>query len=317
MKKQVIALMVMILLTVFFLGCDQNLNFIQDVSSSADRAAAAPASPLPKIIKDVGVIRYINLEGGFFRITGRTGNYNPINLPREFQRDGLNVQFTAEILNAYSINMWGIPVRLISIQTTGTVRKLIMDTGIMHQKFIQGQPWIIEASTGSYQPLNLPREFMVEDLNVLFVGIIRTDIFIIPALWPVVELIRIEKLSTDPLIVNLKEEFKLPVGKSASIPSAKILFTFKSVLQDSRCPRGVECFWEGEAIILVNVVIGDVNYGDFRVSTRSISNIITAGGYSFQLNNLLPYPVYGQEIDPDSYVGYFIIYPAMSVSTDS
>jgi len=317
MKRKGLAWLAMLLLIALFLGCSQNFDQVQEVSA-VDRAATDPVI-IAKIIKDVGVIRYIDLEGGFYGIIGKTGNYDPINLPKEFQKSGLRVKFVAEIAIVNSIHMWGTPIKLISILSTNTKPTLIMDSGVLHQKMIQGGPWIVEATTNTYQLLKLPDEFMVENLNVLFVGIIRTDIIIIPALWPLVEITSIEKLPGSPVIVNLKEEFKLPVKATASIPRAGILFTFKSVLQDSRCPTGVECFWAGEAVILVNIVIRGVDYGDYKLSTYpvSASNIVTVGGYSFQFNDLWPYPVYKSPIDPKSYVGYFIIYPALSISAES
>jgi hypothetical protein len=40
-----------------------------------------------------GVIRYYELEGGFYAILGEDGEtYNPINLPEEFRQDGLPVR---------------------------------------------------------------------------------------------------------------------------------------------------------------------------------------------------------------------------------
>ncbi|MBN2536202.1 MAG: hypothetical protein JXB88_25195 [Spirochaetales bacterium] len=133
-----------------------------------------------------------------------------------------------------------------------------MDVGVFEQGFIQGNPWFIRATTGTYQVINLPEEFQIEKLKVRFVGVIRKDIIIIPALWPLLEIIEIEKVDSDPVIFRLSEEFKLPVRQSALEPGEEILFTFKTVLSDSRCPIGVICVWQGEAIILVNVKIGSM-----------------------------------------------------------
>jgi hypothetical protein len=42
-----------------------------------------------------GVIRYSELEGGFFAIEGSDGvTYDPMNLPPEFRKDGLPVEAT-------------------------------------------------------------------------------------------------------------------------------------------------------------------------------------------------------------------------------
>lgn len=68
-------------------------------------------------ISTTGTIKYISLEGGFYGIIGDNGQgYDPINLPVDFQIDGLNVFFTA--LKRYdlaSIHMLGIIIEIIDI----------------------------------------------------------------------------------------------------------------------------------------------------------------------------------------------------------
>ena len=241
--RKIFMLCVLVIASLFLLlGCEQ--ISVQSTEMDADKAAGIsvsdPVSIRPvreKLIRDVGIIRYIDLEGGFYGIIGKRGNYDPVNLPREFQQDGLRVRFTARVCkDLASIHMWGTIIEIISMQTIRSQPQLVMDTGVMHQYMIQGAPWIIEATTGGYQPINLPREFTVENLKVRFVGRIRTDIVIIPALWPLVELTTIERIGDDPIIVSLEQEFKLPVGRSALVPVDEVLLTFKSVVRDSRCP---------------------------------------------------------------------------------
>ncbi|MBN2532118.1 MAG: hypothetical protein JXB88_04470 [Spirochaetales bacterium] len=307
MKKGLFATLLILCMSLFILGCQFDMAVDTD-SEIINVKSDADTGPVKKIIKDTGVIRYINLEGGFYGIIGRKGNYDPVNLPRVFMQDGLAVEFTAEVLeDMASIHMWGTLVRLISMKTLDTTeKKLIMDEGVVHQRFIQGYPWLIEATTGTYQILNLPNSFQIEGLKVRFVGVIRDDINIMPPLWPLVEIIEIEKIG-GPEIIRLGERFKLPVGQSAYEPRQKILFTFKSVLQDSRCPSDVVCFWEGEAIILVNVNIAGRDYGDFKMSTHVRPSVIYVGRYSIRFLDLVPYPVSTDPIDPDEYVGYFLI----------
>lgn len=69
------------------------------------------------LIYSTGVIKYIPLEGGFFGIISDDGNhYDPINLPPDFENDGLTVIFIGEILNLVSAHMWGRIIRIFSIQ---------------------------------------------------------------------------------------------------------------------------------------------------------------------------------------------------------
>ena len=74
------------------------------------------------IVSGTGIVKFINLGGGFYGITGGDGkNYEPINLSQEFQEDGLRVSFEAKIRkDIVSIHMWGILVELITIEPCAT-----------------------------------------------------------------------------------------------------------------------------------------------------------------------------------------------------
>ena len=65
-----------------------------------------------------GTIHHINLEGGFWGIIGDDGTkYNPVNLPPEYQKEGLRVEITAEkIEKGVSIQMWGQMIRILKIK---------------------------------------------------------------------------------------------------------------------------------------------------------------------------------------------------------
>ena len=47
---------------------------------------------------ETGTIQYNDFEGGFYGIVGDNGEaYDPINLPTEFEEDGLRVKYSIEI----------------------------------------------------------------------------------------------------------------------------------------------------------------------------------------------------------------------------
>jgi heat shock protein HslJ len=75
----------------------------------------------PQGFSGVGTVRFIELEGGFYGIITPEGdNYLPLNLPREFQVDGLKVTFSArEERDVATIVMWGTPVRIDTIARFG------------------------------------------------------------------------------------------------------------------------------------------------------------------------------------------------------
>ncbi len=69
------------------------------------------------IIKTNGTVMYIELEGGFFGIIADDGNkYNPIDLPKDFQKNGLKVRFEGKLNpELFSIHQWGELIEITKI----------------------------------------------------------------------------------------------------------------------------------------------------------------------------------------------------------
>ena len=69
-------------------------------------------------VSGTGTVRRIDLEGGFYGIVGDDGmKYDPVNLAREFQVDGLRVGFEARVRKEQaSTRMWGTLIEIMSIQ---------------------------------------------------------------------------------------------------------------------------------------------------------------------------------------------------------
>lgn len=77
---------------------------------------------------------------------------------------------------------------------------------------------------------------------------------------------------------------------------------FDSVIEDSRCPEGMECFWSGTAIISVNFHERG-NIHQFRMSLRGYPGIgypndTTINGFRIIFADLQPYPNFNSPI-PD------------------
>jgi hypothetical protein len=80
--------------------------------------APAPASDAP-IIRIIGTVRYIDVEGGQYVIADSVNNtrFNPTNLPSEFQIDGTSVEAEARRREGtVSIGMVGSIVDLVRIR---------------------------------------------------------------------------------------------------------------------------------------------------------------------------------------------------------
>src|SRR5262245_25820104 len=48
-------------------------------------------------------------------------------------------------------------------------------------------------------------------------------------------------------VTRLGQEFELKVNQEALIVGEGLAVSFDSVLEDSRCPEGVDCIWSGNA----------------------------------------------------------------------
>ncbi len=49
------------------------------------------------------------------------------------------------------------------------------------------------------------------------------------------------------IAASLGQEFTLPVGQKAVLEDGQLTIKFVEVIDDGRCPMGVECPWIGEA----------------------------------------------------------------------
>src|SRR5262245_13119919 len=50
-------------------------------------------------------------------------------------------------------------------------------------------------------------------------------------------------------VIRLGQEFELKINDEALIEGEGLTVSFDSVLEDSRCPEGVDCIWHGNAKI--------------------------------------------------------------------
>jgi hypothetical protein len=93
---------------------------------------------------------------------------------------------------------------------------------------------------------------------------------------------------------DLNEAFTLSGGQEGMIPGEKLRLRFTDVLEDSRCPTQVECFWTGQARIAIVVQPGDGDSTTVEFNTNPAPGQTvkeaTAGRYNVELQSLDPYP---------------------------
>jgi hypothetical protein len=91
---------------------------------------------------------------------------------------------------------------------------------------------------------------------------------------------------------NLNEPFTLAGGQEGLIASEKLRLGFADVLEDSRCPTQVECFWTGQARIAISV------YPEASSSTKVEFNTNPAPGQTVTVAEVGPYSIELQSLDP-------------------
>jgi len=83
---------------------------------------------------------------------------------------------------------------------------------------------------------------------------------------------------------------KIAVGETITFKKAAVKFL--KVVEDSRCPADVNCIWEGQAIVLVEVTeIGkESRQVELFYGKKMYNVILSSKGYSIKGMSLTPYP---------------------------
>ena len=99
---------------------------------------------------------------------------------------------------------------------------------------------------------------------------------------------------------------KLQFGQSYQLENLE--FKFVEVLQDSRCPKNVNCVWAGEVVVLVDVFEnGKKSYQKkLTLSPTShlqnlLGNLYASESLTISGFNVLPYPVSGIKTKVEDY----------------
>lgn len=108
---------------------------------------------------------------------------------------------------------------------------------------------------------------------------------------------------SDAQTAALGEGFTLRVGESASIEGASLQVGFLEVANDSRCPKGERCVWEGDATVRIWVQrgAGAKEKRDLHTSGKA-QDSADDSGHEVRLLRLAPEPVSGRTIEQRDYV---------------
>ncbi len=108
------------------------------------------------------------------------------------------------------------------------------------------------------------------------------------------------------MTVKTGEPFKLAAGRSAQLASGQFSVTFAQVVEDSRCPKGVECVWAGQVVVILDVSENGQTSSSIKLTLGgagrpSDASTAQVAGHTVQLMAVEPYPENGKKIAPDDY----------------
>jgi len=93
---------------------------------------------------------------------------------------------------------------------------------------------------------------------------------------------------------------ELVIRYGQTIVDRDISIKFQGVGEDSRCPTGVECVWEGNAEIFLQIASPD-STTVYYLNTTLEPKVITHGDYQVELVQVSPYPIEGETISIEDY----------------
>ncbi|MFV0589816.1 MAG: hypothetical protein ACK5M7_00390 [Draconibacterium sp.] len=98
-------------------------------------------------------------------------------------------------------------------------------------------------------------------------------------------------------ILLLNKNQKLRLQEVYALPDQSLQIQIQRV-EDSRCPAGVVCVWEGEASVFLNVGMQEIH--ELVLSTARIPKD-TVQNYEFELADVSPFPDISREISQEDY----------------
>lgn len=86
------------------------------------------------------------------------------------------------------------------------------------------------------------------------------------------------------------ETLVVRVGQQKTAARGKIIVKVAAVVEDSRCPVGVNCVWAGNAKIKITLAKGKKAAKSFELNSTLQPQSIIFEGYEFRLVDLTPRP---------------------------
>ena len=98
------------------------------------------------------------------------------------------------------------------------------------------------------------------------------------------------------------QQIEIPIGETRLLDEERLAVTFGRVMEDSRCPVGVQCITAGNAMVgLVLQERGEATR-PVRLNTHQEPRTVSHEGYVISVVDLRPWPTTDGAASEDSYV---------------
>jgi hypothetical protein len=108
-------------------------------------------------------------------------------------------------------------------------------------------------------------------------------------------------------VIRLGQEFELKINQEAMVEGEGLAVVFESVLEDSRCPEGVDCIWSGNAKIKVRSGKQKQTPAPVELNTGVGAKSSSYLNYEIRLIALKPRPKADKRVQPNEYKATLII----------
>lgn len=165
----------------------------------------------------------------------------------------------------------------------------------------EGPDYYLQTVRGEYRLRYQERHLWQPDYQLEFFG--RRMVAVSGALADdTITVQSIEEILAPRLPGEEDREVKLVLGDTVSLDDVKV--SFLQMVEDSRCPTGTVCVWEGQAVVSLQAVAPGGTAEPFTLTLRAGDEALATkvvAGHRFTVIDLVPHPDPRIRIDPSKY----------------
>jgi hypothetical protein len=106
-------------------------------------------------------------------------------------------------------------------------------------------------------------------------------------------------LESVPFTVD--QSFNISLNQPAQNADGSVQLSLTNLLEDSRCPAGVECVWAGQVRVEIEVIVDDVTSGTTLTYQSGQSISVDVGDFQISLTDVSPEPEPDNSLDAQDY----------------